>query len=279
MASGLQRVKYFGSAGQAVPQGRLVNDWDFIYEASTQKNPQYNVGDRVVLPDGRVFRYAKSAGTVLSGFGAAMSIPVTISGSLPAQTGDGSFAIGSRAVTVTIAADDGAAGDGVIAKDELRGGYIVINNNTSNPINRGIVGNTAVASGGGTSVVYLDGPITTTLTTSSYCEIMPNPYLAMTPGGGGALEFETFLGVPAVGCTTGKYFWLQTWGPLWVTPGGATTPGDSANDRTVVFVGDGSLNGVAHVTLENGYQVAGVIMQRDSNGSGGPPFVMLQVSP
>ena len=277
MAKGKNKVFHLGGPGQANPSD--LGEWDFIYVASSVQDPKYHVGDRAVLPDGRVFRYAKSAGTVLSGFGAAMSKPVNISHALPAQTGNGSFSIGSRVVTVTVDSNDGAGADGAVAADELRGGYIVLNNNTSNPLNRGILGNTAIAASGGTIEVTLDGPVTTTLTTSTYCEIMPNPYLAMTPGGGGTLEYETFLGVPAVGCTTGKYFWLQTWGPLWVTPGGATTPGDSANDRTVVFVGDGSLNGVVHITLENGYQVAGVIMQRDSSGSGGPPFIMLQVSP
>ncbi len=68
-------------------------------------------------------------------------------------------------------------------------------------------------------------------------------------------------------------------GPCWCTPGGAdSTPGDSANDRSVVFVGDGSVNGVTAITLENGYQVAGFIIDPTEVGTGCMPLVMLQIS-
>jgi len=34
---------------------------EFLYEHSSTKNPEYNIGDRVLLPDGRVFRYGLMA--------------------------------------------------------------------------------------------------------------------------------------------------------------------------------------------------------------------------
>jgi hypothetical protein len=253
-----------------------VPDWSFIYKVSTVKDPKWNVGDRFVTPDGRVFRYAKvgTAG-VLSSFGATVRASSNISVLAPAQTA-GCGAIGDRKVTITIAASDGRAADGVVAKDELSGGYIVLGNQGSSAQCRCILGNTVVASGGGTTVVTLDGPLTAAVTVGvTYTEILLNPYAFVEIFGGANAEYQSAIGVPAVTGTVGQYVWLQTWGPLWVVPGGGTTPGDSVNDREVYFVGDGSINGAAHVTNENGYQVAGFIMD---SGSTTPPFIMLQIS-
>jgi hypothetical protein len=273
----------------ALEQGMIghsdVPDWSFIYKASVIKDPQWNIGDRVVTPDGRVFRYAKvgTAG-VLSSFGATVRASSNISVLAPAQQtlnagkSDQQIcgAVGSRVVTITIASGDGRAADGVVAKDELKGGYIVLNNQGSSAQCRCILGNTAVASGGGTTIVTLDGPLTAAVVASTtYTEILLNPYAFVEIFGGSNAEYQSAIGVPAVTATVGQYVWLQTWGPLWVVPGGNTTPGDSVNDREVVFVGDGSINGSAHITNENGYQVAGFIMD---SGSTTPPFIMLQIS-
>ena len=254
-----------------------VPDWSFIYKSSTVKDPKWGVGDRVVTPDGRVFRYAKvgTAG-VLSGFGATARTASNISVLAPAQP-DGCGAIGDRKVKITIAAGDGIAVDGVVALDELKGGYIVLNNQGSSPMCRCILGNTAVASGGGTTIVTLDGPLTAAVVSGTgYTEILLNPFSFVEIFGGTATnEKQSAFGVPAVTGTVGQYLWLQTWGPLFVTPGGGTTPGDSNNDRSVYFVGDGSINGGAHITDENGYQLAGFILD---SGATTPPFIMLQIS-
>jgi len=275
MSLGKNIVTPFGVPG--IVGASDVPDWSFLYTASTVKSPKYNIGDRVVTGDGRVFRYAK-AGTagVLSSFGATVTASSNISVLAPAQT-TGCGAIGDRKVTITIASGDGRAADGVVAADELRGGYIVMGNQSSSAMCRCIVGNTVVASGGGTTIVTLDGPLTAAVTVGvTYTEILLNPYAFMELGGGANLEYQSFFGVPVVTATVGKYFWLQTWGPIWIVPGDGTTPGDSVNDREVFFVGDGSINGSAHITNENGYQVAGFIMD---SGSTTPPFVMLQVNP
>jgi hypothetical protein len=253
-----------------------VPDWSFIYKVSTVKDPKWNVGDRFVTPDGRVFRYAKvgTAG-VLSSFGATVRASSNISVLAPAQTAD-CGAVGDRKVTITIAAADGRAADGVVAEDELRGGYIVLANQSSSAQCRCILGNTAVASGGGTTIVTLDGPLTAAIAAgTTYTEILLNPYAFLEIFGGTNADYQSAVGVPAVTATVGQYVWVQTWGPLWVVPGGATTPGDSVNDRTVCFVGDGSINGSAHITNENGYQAAGFIID---SGSTTPPFIMLQIS-
>ena len=63
MAKGTNRAHYLVSAGH-VGTGAGQSPYDYLYEHSTTRNPLHQVGDRVVLPDGRVFRYAKASGTM-----------------------------------------------------------------------------------------------------------------------------------------------------------------------------------------------------------------------
>ena len=238
-------------------------------EETTQR---FVCGQRLITVDGRVFKYGKSITALLSGFGAANGGVFNIGAVIPAAA-----AAGDTKVYATIASNDGQASDGVIAKDELAGGYWVSGHGESKVSNRLILRNTAVASGGGTATVWLDGPLDEAMTvSSSYVEIVLNPYRYLSKG---SLDYHGFMGVPAVNVTSGSYAWIQTWGPCWVTPGGNdSVPGNSACDRTVVFVGDGSVNGVTAITLENGYQVAGFIIDQTASGTGGLPLVMLQIS-
>jgi hypothetical protein len=227
----------------------------------------YPIGTRYVdETDGRVFRYAK-AGTAgwKAGIGAFFMGSVVIGENLHANA-----AIGDTTVVIEQAS---------IAADAWAGGYIAMGYGTANHQTRRIVSNTA-SDGSNHVTVTLDGPLTYTQTTSEYCEIIVNPYadLQQTTN-----EYAGVAGVPTAVATTGQYGWVQTWGPCWIRPGGAGTPGSTQFERTVYFVGDGSINGdVGFVdpTVEpERRQVAGFIIQKDSVGSGGPPFVMLQISP
>lgn len=256
---------------QGVILSNTQPDWDFIYEASTIKHPSYNVGDRVVLPDGRVFRYAKSGGAILGGMGAPFSGTLLFNGDTATAA-----AVGDKSIEITGDAGLETAYGSALTKDCLRGGIFTTGFAGATLQQRNIIGNSA-GGDGDTITLYLDAKLDLAVAAGTYTEMMDSPYAHL---GGTAGEYVSFAGIPAVNVTAANvYFWVQTWGITWITPGGGTTPGDSANDRQVAFVGDGSVNGVAHITVENGYQIAGFIVQRDSNGSGGPPWIMLQVSP
>jgi len=280
MAKGVTTAEYFPRSGQ-VRFGDTPN-WDFIYKTSLVKDRKWAIGDRVVLPDGRVFRYCKSAGALPAGLGAYNDAVVNIAGSAPVQTSPATGAVGSNILKVTIASGDGYAEDGAIAEDELRGAYVVFGHEGSGTAQtRYIVGNTAVASGGGSTYLTLDGGITTAITAATtYIEVLLNPYGHLKQGNTAGLAMNVCVPITNVAAAS-TYFWGQTWGPIWLTPGGAWTSQGVANERLVVFVGDGSINGpgATGVTLETGFQVAGYIMQKDTAGSGGPPFVMLMISP
>lgn len=233
-----------------------------VYSAdSTQKYP---LGTRLQVDD-RVFRYA-CAGTngVNAGFGAFYKVALAVS----YEAAGAASVAGDRTMTIT---------ESAITLNQLAGGYVVMGHgSTATTQNRRIISNTA--SSGTTCTITLDGPIHVAGTHS--VEIIPSLYGDLQTTNS---EYDGVAGVPAITTTDNKYFWCQTWGPCWIVPGGAGTPGSTAFERTVYFVGDGSVNGAVGLTSEateaHYRQVAGFIIQTDTGGSGGPPFVMLQVSP
>ena len=79
--------------------------------------------------------------------------------------------------------------------------------------------------------------------------------------------------------TVGQYYWMQTWGPICISPGDAGSGGE-AEERQLVFGGNGGVfaHDAAHATTLQ-EQHAGFIIQKDSAGGDGPPFIMLQISP
>lgn len=253
-----------------IVDGRIVckyaSDYPDIYNVDTTQ--KYEIGTRLQTADGRVFRYASTTtGGVSAGFGAfaTATLPMAY------EALHANAAAGQTYVLVEQAS---------ITEDMWAGAYIIMGHSgAATTQNRRIVRNTATD--GDTHVyVYLDAPLTVALTTSEGFEIMPNPYanLSVSPN-----EYSGVMGVPAATAAASRYVWVQTWGPCWVVPGGTGTPGSTAAERTVYFVGDGSINGdvgLADPTTEpERRQVAGYIIQRDSAGAGGPPFVMLQISP
>jgi len=229
-------------------------------------------GRRAITWDGKVFKYCHSLGTLLSGFGAANIATQNIGAVIPVAA-----AVGDPEITVTIASGDGYAGDGVIAKNELVGALLVCGNGESLVQNRTIMANTAVAANGGTCRLRLDYPIANIMTAaSSYVEIVMNPYKYLSKG---AYEYHAFMCVPAVNAASGYNFWGQTWGPCWVCPGGAdATPGNTVNDRTAYFVGDGSVNFGTSLTVETGYQIAGFCIDNTAGPVSALPLIMLQLS-
>jgi len=284
MARGIGRTTRIGTTGVVTRSGYAGGPYDFLYVASTTKHDLYDVGDKVELPDGRVFRYAYAGGTCATEWACGNEKKSNANAVAPAQastTGDGTGlaagVVGSRCVSVTIASPFGYAGDGTLAEDELKGGYIVIGNGSAqHPQMRMITGNPALAAAG-ICRIYLDAPLTTAVTVgTTNIELIANPYYGVIGDGGGG-DYVTWMGIPAVGATVGQYFWVQTKGPRWVTSDSHTC--DSAGDRTLVFVGNGSVVSSNDVTVENGIQIAGKAIDAASNGASNAPFINLDLEP
>ena len=283
MTKGIGNVDYIRQGSQVTVADQP--NWSFLYQVSAVKPERYNVGDRVVTPDGRAFRLSKAGGTCNPEVGAYNPLPTIVNAVAPAQSVIQSpiqgqviqaGALGSSVVTITKGAGSGVLGGGIVGLDELRGGYIVIGNGGGqHPQMRGIIGNPASPAGAASLDVWLDAPLTAAVTVgTTNIEAMPNPYsylLADNAATGGM----TFLGLPVVVATVGQYFWSQTWGPVWVTSDNNT--GKIAGGRDVLFAANGSL-----VSMNATYaclQRAGVAVDSNVVGASNAPMVMLQITP
>jgi len=183
-----------------------------------------------------------------------------------------------------VGAADGAAHDGAIGLDELRGGYCLLTPNAANhTMHRMIKGNTAVVAPGGAMTITLDRPTDYILELVSHVECMANPFLLLQQGGLGNLVRQPIMGMPMVGATVNQFLWYQTWGPTWVAPQG--TVGVGAHNVQVVFRNDGSIQRHDPADAMAMYQQhAGFVMTIPSINAGVPagqalPFIFLQITP
>ena len=188
---------------------RKAPDWGFIYEVSGNKAAGWEIGDHVVLPDGREFVYSKSSGICST----AIAVQFAFTGVQTYDTVVNAQAIGDRVITV-----DGGTHNALV-KDELRGGYVITWPAANKDQFRGIIGNDA-ADADADFKIYLDGPLTVVLTVGDGVEVFQNPYgslIGSVAGGGSANRAKA--GVPAAYVSaTGKYFWVQIRGPVFVAP-------------------------------------------------------------
>jgi hypothetical protein len=261
------------SATSITPTSLAGIEQDVDDVSSTQR---YALGAKLVTADNRVFRYAyATTGGVAPEFGAVNNVAALVSAAAPAQA-SGAGSIGDVKVTVTVGSGAGVTSNGAVAADELIGGYVWIGNGTSqHPQCRYITGNTVVAAGGGVCTLTLDHALIGAVTQSvTYIEAFYNPYAHMTNGNVTNSGYASVLGVPTATATAAQYFWLQTWGPVWITSDGNT--GKAANGRDLYFLTNGSIVGASSTTYA-GNQRAGYAMDMSTGAASNSPLCMLQL--
>ena len=269
MAKGVYYTKHLDETLKSGVYETQVPNLAFLYATpSTTKNPEYNVGDKVVLPDGREFRYAKSLGN--NALFAAHGVQFTYTGLTAYTAFATNHAQGSTEITIPAVAHTGQDADA------LRGGYVIIFDGATdlNTCVRGIVGNDASTTGVAFNI-QLDAPIHNAIVAGTEaCEVYQNPWAGM--------EVATNTALPMAGLPTttvsaaANYFWVQTKGICWVAPHG--TVGDNGGllcmwrangDLESVEVALGSLT----VPAGDRSQIAGYCIQGSSAGNG--PLFML----
>jgi len=280
MSKGIAKTTNLTTSGLVAHN--TAGNWDFLYEASTVKNPNYNIGDRVVLPDGRAFRYAKAG----ANFGSMKTACCTYNHlvceySTRTAVLTSASVVGDKSITLTVTAGEiGVNEDGVIAEDELRGGYITIYGSSTYRPTRGIIGNTALAADGTSITIYLDAALTTVCAASSVTQILANPYNDVRASNATS-GMSGWLGIPNVLATSGQYFWIQTWGLARVTPIAAAIGDQRANQ--LVFAANGGVRShVASVALADvSEQHCGFLMESYAGEEQeyAAPFVNLQINP
>ncbi len=271
MTKSVARVNYLGGAGlvQSISQA----PWDFLYQTSTVKDSKWNMGDRVVLPDGRVFRYGKAITAIADkNHGLKFWSKLADNGVdyvVPDQGQD----VGDATVHIT------AAG---ITLDELRGGYIIIHTHTAhNDQFRGILGNSETDADGDITI-YVDAPWTVAIETAFGVEVHANPYSSLqvtsTDNGIAGDHYSSVGGMPNVlTAAANQHLWLQTWGPCWVNPKPAPVAGQEGR-RGAWFDYEGSIVPANADVVATSLQYAGFFMDREVVGGTGSPLFMLQIA-
>jgi len=262
---GVGYTKHFDDTLKAGIYRDHVPNVTFLYETSLTQSTEYALGDRVVLPDGREFRYAKSGSACSNAYG----VHFTDSGHQAYTTMTTTVAIGDRSITVPAGTHD------ALDKDELRGGYLLMFQGGADLYTtvRGITGNDASAQDVAYTL-YLDADLTYAYTSGTAAvEIYANPYASLRSGG----TFQAFVGVPASYVSaTATYFWVQTKGVCWPVPGPALGVEEgTANGQFsgywaangIVVRGDQALAGIT-VPVATSDQWAGFVIAGDQENNG-----------
>ena len=223
---------------------------------------QYSIGTRLMTPDGRVFRYAKSGGACYTGQGCAFYQDKAFAANCVSA-----LAIGDTQISFASQTFD---------KDALQGGYISIYGGTPDNADcphRLIIGNTVCSDS--TVTLTLDAPLERVVDAAQYCEVYHNPYADLRLGTG---TTQSFAGVAATYVSAASlYFWVQTWGPCWIALQVASF--NSGEYRDAYFRHDGSIQAYSE-DQSDAYalnkQRAGFIIPP---GLTAGPLLMLQVSP
>ena len=269
MSQGKAKVVHMGNvkgvAHSAVPE------WDFLYTTSIVRDSRFYPGDRVLLPDGRVFRYGKAV-TAIADKNHGLRFWAQLDDGVTYVVPDQGQALGDRTIHLT------ASGRIV---DDLRGGYLIVHSHGAhNDQFRGILGNTATDSDGDITV-YLDAPLTIALTVAMGIEVLPNPYgdlrVRSADNGVAGDHYSSVAGMPNVlTAAVNQYLWLQTWGPCWVNPKGFSV---QTGRRGVWFDYEGSIVYANANVVSYSLQYAGFLLEREDAGGTGAPMVNLQINP
>lgn len=191
-----------------------------VYEISAE--PRQELGARLELDDGRVFRYAKAGSTALIA-GYVQQSAATI-GSTTEQvnmTVTVAGAVGKNSVTITAVTD-------AITANLFKDGYLVTYDGTATQgggQTYKIQSNGACGAAGNFAVTTYD-PFIVAISTSAKAAVCKNPYDSVV-----IWAYATFtgipVGVPLVAVTASYYCWLQTWGicGVWVDSTAALTVG------------------------------------------------------
>ena len=251
-----------------------------IHEVSTTQ--KHRLGTRLVRGD-RVYKYARAGGTlVVHRLCAYYDYGVSGWAVVPTAT-----PAGQNQIYATIGAAEGVASDGAVAAHELEGAWVVVFRLNAGAHNTDytfqILDNTAVAAGGGNTLLTLDAELPYACSTDAYTEITGNIYSDVRMITTGA---RMFVGQPMIDADAGEYLWLLTWGPTWInteTGAGGDVFGDGNGEQQAVAENNGSviMHAAEDTTADANFkQHVGCVITRVAGGAEtqGTPLLFLQIS-
>ena len=173
-----------------------------LYQQS--KSRKETVGTVRITADGRTFHYALAGGTLVQGL---MTIGTAATANLNNETQtDGSVsAIAVDDITFALLVTTGTA----TLKDELKGGYLMANNDDCEGCCYEIASNEVKTSAATELFITLVDPIPEGIAVDTELCIHRNPWWKVTQS---ATEESFPTGIPLIDVTDGFYFWCQTGG-------------------------------------------------------------------
>ena len=209
-------------------------------EVSALQN--YEIGQSYKV-DKRVFHYSQATEALLLTYRLAMTdVPYLATNEVAFTALATTLPVGTTQVSVNTATFVGLGGAGIVAQDELKGGYVELWSGVG--VNqfmwRKIKSN--LANAGAFTVVTLDRPINVPFghagpapaLQAQICLHQPI-YRAITTLASVSIHFRVAAGVPPVPVPLATpFFWLQTYGPVWLQSGGVPVqPLQAANNNFV----------------------------------------------
>ena len=233
---------------------------------------RYDLGTLLEDTMGNKYRYCKWGGSSVLTQRCGWGYNYQISGHIAVPT---TSAIGTSVIYATIGATDGIDGDGVIAKDYLKDGYVIVWHADATIARYRILGNTATIATGGTITLTIEGVLNAAVTTAvETVEIFASPYADVRTGNGGGNH--AFIAQPmAPFVTASPYGWGLTHGPTFIDP--QATVGVTNNAR-VGFRHDGSIDTYDDSDAYRAHmQYAGYVLSYLAAGTQAAPFIMLDL--
>ena len=182
-----------------------------VYKTSATK--VLPLGTRMVLPDGRVFRYAKNDSTELAK-GKLCATCSQNAGDVIDMVLDAAIPVGDVS---TVGVDKVSSVDW--AADDFKEGYLYVNDAAGEGQIWQVKASAACGTSSGAAATITVEPesycVTALTSSASKMGIVKNIYddVRVKP----ALDGDTLLGVPVgvpiVTIAASRYFWIQTWGP------------------------------------------------------------------
>ena len=188
----------------ALTYGTIYGDYGDEKVSSTTEDLGLDLGTRMILPDGRVYRYAFTNGAAPAGQGVQSSAALANHDSDLAVAS--AAAVGATGVSVTL-------GGTAAAKDLYANGYLFVNDVEGEGHVYKILGHDAIGSGGTGTINLMDGDsIKEALVAgSSQVGLVLSPYKDVIPTPGGA-QTGRCVGYAPTEVADDSYFWVQTWG-------------------------------------------------------------------
>ena len=205
------------------PDSEIFNTYTGNAVTAATNNERQNgfrPGQRMILKDGREFRWAKNGATAqVAGQVVQASVPITNHVALAAATAG---AVGDTTLSLTLGAT-------AVQVDQYREGYVAIHDAATGLGYAYPIGPHAGVASSGTFAVPLDKGfklLTVVSTTASAISLVANPYYGVIIGAVSASQTAQLVGVALTPMAANAWGWIQTRGPAMVVVEGTWVLGN-----------------------------------------------------